>query len=191
MAVTGVVHPDELLTNSGARPGDVLVLSKPVGAGAVSTAVKRGVPDPPLAAAVEVMTTLNRLASDAARAAGAHALTDVTGFGLLGHLHELAAASGLAAVVDADAVPEIEGVLDLLTDPDERAVAGGTRRNAQHAAAFATFAAGVSAARRWLVCDAMTSGGLLAAVPAERAHEMPGWVIGSLEDGEPGTISVL
>jgi selenide,water dikinase len=191
MAVTGVVHPDELLTNSGARPGDVLVLSKPVGAGAVSTAVKRGVPDPPLAAAVEVMTTLNRLASDAARAAGAHALTDVTGFGLLGHLHELAAASGLAAVVDADAVPEIEGVLDLLTDPDERAVAGGTRRNAQHAAEFATFAAGVSAARRWLVCDAMTSGGLLAAVPAERAHEMPGWVIGSLEDGEPGTISVL
>jgi selenide,water dikinase len=191
MAVTGVVHPDEVLTNAGARPGDALVLTKPLGAGAVSTAVKRGVPDPPLAAAVEVMTTLNRDASLAARAAGAHALTDVTGFGLLGHLRELAAASGLAASVDASAIPAIDGVLELLADPSERAVAGGTRRNAEHAASFATFADGVGAARRWLVCDAMTSGGLLAAVAPERTSEMPGWVIGTLEAGEPGTIRVV
>ncbi len=118
LAVTGVVHPDEVLTNAGGRAGDALVLSKPLGAGAVSTALKRGVPGVPLARAVEVMTTLNRDASIAARAAGAHALTDVTGFGLLGHLHELALASGLAAVVHADAVPAIEGVLELLGDPD-------------------------------------------------------------------------
>ncbi|HEY2771940.1 MAG TPA: selenide, water dikinase SelD [Solirubrobacteraceae bacterium] len=190
MAVTGVVHPDELLTNGGGHPGDALVLSKPLGAGAVSTAVKRGVPDPPLAAAVEVMTTLNRDASAAARGAGAHALTDVTGFGLLGHLRELAAASGLAASVDASAVPAIDGVLELLDDPAESAVAGGTRRNAEHAAQFATFARQVPVARRWLVCDAMTSGGLLAAVPADRAQEMPGWVIGSLEPGAPGRIRV-
>jgi selenide, water dikinase len=190
MAVTGIVHPDELLTNGGGRPGDALVLSKPLGAGAVSTALKRGVPGAPIEQAVEVMTTLNRDASVAARAAGAHALTDVTGFGLLGHLRELAAASGLAAVVDADSVPAIEGVLELLDNTDERAVAGGTRRNADHAATFATFADGVDAAHRWLVCDAMTSGGLLAAIPADRAHQMPGWVIGSLERGEPGTIRV-
>ena len=104
MAVTGTVHPDELITNAGGRAGDALVLTKPLGAGAVSTAIKRGLAAP-LAEAVEVMTTLNRDAAAAARAAGAHGMTDVTGFGLLGHLHELALASGLAAEVDADAVP--------------------------------------------------------------------------------------
>ncbi len=94
LAVTGTVHPDEILTNAGGRPGDALVLTKPLGAGTVSTALKRGIEGAPLAEAVAVMTTLNRDASLAARAAGAHALTDVTGFGLLGHLHELAQASG-------------------------------------------------------------------------------------------------
>ncbi len=117
LAVTGTVHPDEVLTNAGGRPGDALVLTKPLGAGAISTAAKRGAAGPEVvAAAVEVMTTLNRAAAAAARAAGAHALTDVTGFGLLGHLHELAAASGVAAEVDAAAVPAIEGALELLDD---------------------------------------------------------------------------
>jgi selenide,water dikinase len=186
LAVTGIVHPDEVLTNAGGRPGDALVLTKPLGAGAVSTGLKRGVPDVPLEAAVEVMTTLNREAAAAARAAGAHALTDVTGFGLLGHLHELALASGLAAEVNAGAVPAIEGVVGLLEDPDG-AVAGGTRRNRDYAEAFASFADGVPEARRWLVCDAMTSGGLLAAVP----RSMSGWEIGRLVQGEPGAIAVV
>jgi selenide,water dikinase len=190
MAVTGIVHPDQLLTNAGGRPGDALVLSKPLGAGAVCTAVKRAVPGPPLAQAVEVMTTLNREAAAAARDAGAHALTDVTGFGLLGHLRELALASGLAATVRADAVPAIDGVLELLGDPGERSVAGGTRRNREHAERFARFDEGVPEARRWLVYDAMTSGGLLAAVAPDNAARMPGWVLGSLEEGEPGTIRV-
>ncbi len=188
MAVTGVVHPDELLTNAGGVAGDALVLTKPLGAGAVSTAVKRALPGAPLAAAVEVMTTLNRDAALAAREAGAHALTDVTGFGLLGHLHELAQASGLAAVVDSQAVPAIEGVPELLSDP--QAIAGGTRRNREHAETFATFAVAVPEPRRWLVCDAMTSGGLLAAVPAERSHMIDGWVIGELIDGPAGAIRV-
>jgi selenide,water dikinase len=192
MAVTGIVHPDELLTNAGGRAGDALVLTKPLGAGAVSTALKRGVPAAPLAEAVEVMTTLNREGAAAARAAGAHALTDVTGFGLLGHLHELALASGLAAEVQAGAVPAIDGVLELLADDAERAVAGGTRRNRAHAMQFATFAASVPPAQRWLVCDAMTSGGLLAAVPPAAAPgSMPGWVIGRLVDGPAGTIAVV
>ena len=190
LAVTGVVHPDQVLTNAGGRAGDVLVLTKALGAGAVSTAVKRGLPGAPLAEAIEVMTTLNRDAADAARRAGVHALTDVTGFGLLGHLHELSLASGVAATLDAEAVPVIPGVLELLSDPEERAVAGGTRRNRAHAEEFASFAGAVPEARRWLLCDAMTSGGLLAAVPEEQAGEIPGVVIGRLVEGRRGTIEV-
>lgn len=189
MAVTGVVHPDELLTNAGGQAGDKLVLTKPLGAGAVSTALKRGRPAP-LAEAVAVMTTLNRDAAAGAREAGCHALTDVTGFGLLGHLHELALASGLAAWVQADAVPALPGVAALLGDVDGSAVAGGTRRNRAHAEQFTTFEAQVPEAWRWLVCDAMTSGGLLAAVPLGGAVTMPGVVIGGLLDGPPGTITV-
>jgi selenide, water dikinase len=190
MAVTGIVHPDEVLTNACGRVGDVLVLTKPLGVGAVTTALKRGIADAPLAAAVSVMTLLNRDAAAAARAAGVHALTDVTGFGLLGHLHEMCAASGIAAQVDAGAVPVIDGVLSLLDDPEERAIAGGTRRNREHSESFATFADSVPAARCWLVCDATTSGGLLAAVPPARAADMPGTVIGELIDGPPGSITV-
>ncbi len=189
LAVTGVVHPDQLITNAGGQAGDVLVLTKPLGAGAVSTAVKRGQPAP-LEAAVRVMSTLNASGAAAARAAGVHALTDVTGFGLLGHLHELVSASALAAEIDAGAVPAIDGVLELLEDDRERAIAGGTRRNRAHAEQFTTFAAGVPEARRWLMCDAMTSGGLLAALPAHTAATVPGVVVGHLLDGPRGTISV-
>jgi selenide,water dikinase len=163
LAVTGVVHPREVLTNAGGRPGDALVLTKPLGTGLVATAVKRGI-EAPLDEAVSVMTTLNAEAALAARAAGATALTDVTGFGLLGHLHELALASGCAAELSADAVPAIDGVLSLT----QSAIAGGTRRNREHA-------------------ETMTSGGLLAAVP--RAMDQ-GWTVGRLLDGEPGTITV-
>jgi selenide,water dikinase len=191
LAVTGTVHPQEILTNAGGQAGDALVLTKPLGAGAVSTALKRGLPDPPLEQAVAVMTTLNRDASHAARKAGAHALTDVTGFGLLGHLHELALASGLCAELDAAAVPAIDGVVDLLARADRAAIAGGTRRNREHAEEFASFADDVLEARRWLVCDAMTSGGLLAAVAPDRAGAIPGVVVGRLRDGAPGEIRVV
>jgi selenide,water dikinase len=189
LAVTGVVHPDELITNGGGEAGDVLVLTKPLGAGAVATAAKRGL-GAPIAEAVEVMTTLNESAGRAAVRARAHALTDVTGFGLLGHLHELAVASGLAADLDAAAVPAITGVIELLSDPDGRAIAGGTRRNREDAKGFTTFGPDVPESRRWLVADAMTSGGLLAALPRDRASAVPGTVIGGLRDGAPGTISV-
>ncbi len=190
MAVTGVVHPDQVLTNAGGQAGDALVLTKPLGAGAVSTAVKRGI-EAPLAEAVAVMGLLNRDASRAAVDAGVHALTDVTGFGLLGHLHELALASGLCAEIDATAVPVIEGVMALLEDEGERVVAGGTRRNRAYAELFATFADGVPEPRRWLVSDAMTSGGLLAALPEQDAGALPGVVIGRLIEGPAGTIRVI
>ncbi len=190
MAVTGTVHPDQLLTNRGGRVGDALVLTKPLGAGAISTAIKRGLPAP-LAAAIAVMTTLNRDGSQAARHAGAHGMTDVTGFGLLGHLHELAQASGVAAELQAAAVPAIDGVLELLADPEQTAVAGGTRRNRSHAETFTRFDDAVPEARRWLTCDAMTSGGLLVAVDPQRAAELPGAVIGRLHEGPAGAISVI
>src|SRR5690349_228765 len=189
MAVTGVVAPDAILTNAGGRAGDTLVLTKPLGAGAVATAVKRGLADPAVVErAVAVMTTLNDRAAEQARAAGAHALTDVTGFGLLGHVHELAAASGVAAELEAKAIPAIEGVLDLLAD--ESAIAGGTRRNRADADTFTTVRYGVLEPWRWLASDAMTSGGLLAAVPPERAGEIDGWVVGALVAGEPGKITL-
>ena len=164
MAVIGVVAPDEVLTNAGGQAGDALVLTKPLGAGAVATAIKKGLAtDELVERAVTVMTTLNDRAAEQARAAGAHALTDVTGFGLLGHLHELAAASGLAAEVEAAAVPAI--ALELLED--DRCVAGGSRRNRADAESFTRWG-DVPEVRRRLLTDAMTSGGLLAAVPGGR-----------------------
>jgi selenide,water dikinase len=190
-AVTGVVNPAEVTTNAGGRAGDAIVLTKPLGAGAVSTALKRGNERAPLAEAVAVMTTLNRDAARAAKTVGVRGMTDVTGFGLLGHLHELALASGVAAEVEAAAVPAIDGVVELLADPDDAAVAGGTRRNRAYAEEFAAFGDGVPEALRWLVCDAMTSGGLLVAVDPARAGEVPGAVIGRLLEGPAGTISVV
>ncbi|MEA2293773.1 MAG: selenide, water dikinase [Solirubrobacteraceae bacterium] len=190
MAVTGTVHPDRVLSNAGGRAGDALVLTKPLGAGAVATAVKRGLADGALVdRAIEVMTTLNDVACRQALAAGVIAATDVTGFGLVNHLNELATASGVAAEVEAAAVPAIAGVLDLLAD--DAAVAGGSRRNRAFAeSTHTTFADSVPEPLRRLVTDAMTSGGLLVAVAPERAGEVDGWVVGRLLDGEPGAIRV-
>ena len=189
LAVTGAVHPDRVIANAGGRVGDALVLTKPLGAGAVVTARKRGQADEALLArAVEVMAALNADASAAAVAAGASAMTDVTGFGLLGHLHALARESGVAAEVDAAAVPALDGVELMLED--ERAVSGGSRRNREYAEGFAYFAGRVAPWRARLVCDATTSGGLLVAVDPARAAEVPGPVVGRLVAGDPGAIAV-
>jgi selenide,water dikinase len=185
LAVVGVVDPAAVLTNAGGRVGDVLVLTKPLGAGAVATALKRGIPAP-LEEAVAVMTTLNDVAALQAVAAGANALTDVTGFGLLGHVHELALASGVAAEISSAAIPAIEGVLELLED--DRAVAGGSKRNRADAESFVSWGAVDEPSRR-LACDAMTSGGLLAALPASAAME--GWVVGRLVAGSAGSVRVV
>ncbi|MPY86073.1 MAG: selenide, water dikinase SelD, partial [Actinophytocola sp.] len=117
----------EVLTNAGARPGDALVLTKPIGLGIISTSLKRDQAPPELLAeAVRLMTTLNEGARDAALEVGVNAATDVTGFGLLGHLREMLMASGLAARIDPGRVPVIDGVRQLLADG---MVAGGTTRN--------------------------------------------------------------
>jgi selenide,water dikinase len=189
LAVTGTVHPDRVVTNAGAREGDELHLTKPVGGGVASTALKRGgAPDGLARATTAVMTELNRDASEAALAAGASAMTDVTGFGLLGHVRELAEASGLAAEIDAEAVPALPGVLDLLASP-EPPIAGGSRRNRAWIEEVADFAAGVGEERRWLLCDAMTSGGLLVASAPDSGA--PGTRVGRLVAGDPGRIAVV
>jgi selenide,water dikinase len=186
MAVTGTVHPERIVRNSTARAGDALWLTKPVGGGAATTAMKRGTAsDALIAETVRVMTTLNRDAAAAALAAGASAMTDVTGFGLLGHLYELTSASGVAAELDAAGVPAIPGVLELLGS-DKPPIAGGTRRNREWVEPHVDWDAGVPEEVRWLLCDAMTSGGLLVAGP-----EGPGTQVGRLVEGEPGRIRVF
>jgi selenide, water dikinase len=187
MAVTGTVHPERLVRNSTARGGDDLFLTKPVGGGVASTALKRGQSSDGMAAAVDVMTRLNRDAAAAAVEAGASAMTDVTGFGLLGHLREMTLASGIAAEVEAASVPAIDGALDLLRSP-EPPIAGGSRRNRDWIGPYVDWAPDVPEELRWLLCDAMTSGGLLvAAAPGSAA---PGVRIGRLLDGDPGRIRV-
>ena len=188
MAVTGFVHPDEVWTNSGGREGDVLVLSKPIGTGIVTTAVKRGEPDPDVVgAAVTSMTTLNAEAAEIVRAARPHAVTDVTGFGLVGHAREVADGAGLRAEIDFAAVRLLPGVRELI---DEGHVPGGTRTNLDLAAGYTEFEAGLSESDRLLACDAQTSGGLLVALPPERAEALPWPVIGRLAAGPAGTVLV-
>jgi selenide,water dikinase len=182
MTVSGVVHPDELLTAAGAQPGDELYLTKPVGGGLITTGAKRGIAEPGwIESAVEAMTTLNAEAAAAARACGAHALTDVTGFGLLGHLHEVCEASGVGVEIDAAAVPALPGALELAASGE--AEAGGSRRNAEDAERFAFWGADVAPERRALLTDAMTSGGLLAAVPP--GAPMTGTKIGAFVAADP------
>jgi selenide,water dikinase len=199
MAVTGVVHPERVVKNSTARAGDVLFLTKPVGGGAITTAAKRGKATAELVErCTAVMSTLNAAAAEAALSIGPSAMTDVTGFGLLGHLHELAESSGVTATIEAEAVPAIEGALDLIAGGD--ALSGGSRRNREFIAPFTSFLAEVPDQHRALLCDAMTSGGLLIAVGDDRAAEMERALavaapdsarIGSLAEGEPGAIAVI
>jgi selenide,water dikinase len=188
MAVVGFADPTRLLRNDAAAPGDALFLTKPLGTGVISTALKRGeAPAVVVASAVETMTTLNAGASKAAVDAGVVAATDVTGFGLLGHLHRMLEASGVSAVVDAGAVPMIDGAEPLAA---AGFIAGGTRRNMAYVDPWTTYASEVPDARRVLLADAQTSGGLLLACPPDRAAALPGHHIGTVEPGEPGRITI-
>jgi selenide, water dikinase len=198
LAVIGTVHPDRVRRNRGGRPGDRLVLTKPLGTGVITTAIKHQVAPPDsAAAAIEGMLRLNRDAADAVASVDVHAMTDVTGFGLLGHLHYMARASGVAARVDAASVPFLPGA-EMLADAGE--VPGGTRRNERFLADHVRWPTQLPAARQVLLCDAQTSGGLLVAVPATDAKPLlealeergvSGSVIGELTEGEAGSILVV
>ena len=166
MVVIGEVHPDRIVRNAGAQPGDALVLTKPIGTGVLTTGLKRDLlAQSDLAPAVAVMTTLNAGAARAMTATGVHAATDVTGFGLLGHLRSMLEASSAAAEISAGAVPVLPRARELAA---RDAIPGGTRRNVASLAGAVTFAAGIDEVDRVLLADAQTSGGLLIAVAADR-----------------------
>jgi selenide, water dikinase len=170
-AVTGEVDPARMWTNAGARPGDVLYLTKPLGTGIVTTAIKAGrAPAALVDAAVASMRTLNRVASEALQrlpAGVVHACTDVTGFGLVGHACEMARASGVTLEIDVRGVPCFEGLGPLVSGN----VPGGGRTNAQHFAAELRVDPGVDADRLTILHDPQTSGGLLVAVAASESSQ--------------------
>lgn len=195
-AVTGLLEAEAVVTNAGAQVGDLLVLTKPLGTGVVSTAIKRGACPPEVRqTAVESMVTLNAAAAAAMRQVGVSAATDVTGFGLVGHLHELATASGVAAVLYPSAVPLLPGARELC---GEGYLPGGSRRNLAAASEYLEVG-DEDPLLVQLLCDAQTSGGLLIAVPPERVDGLlvaladagaAGAVVGRAVKGPPGAVTL-
>ena len=191
LAVLGLVHPARVLTKAGARPGDALFLTKALGTGIISTAAKQGdAADEHLDTAIESMTRLNRHASHLAREAGARALTDITGYSLLGHGYEMAAASGAALLFNASCVPLLPGALEYAA---RGITTGGAVRNRSYLAGKVSLASGIPEAMEHLLFDPQTSGGLLFAVAPENAGQVeslfavadePVWRVGDVAEGE-------
>ena len=197
LAVVGQVAPNRVLSNANAQPGDVLILTKPLGLGIITTAVKNG--EDKLGAittAIEVMSTLNRAAGEEIGRCGAHALTDVTGFGLLGHLRNMVAASEVTAQIYFDAVPVLAAAREYVNNG---IAPGGTHANFRFLNDWVTYAPDVTKPEQLILCDAQTSGGLLAAVPADQADDLlaalrsrgitDAAVVGRIEEG-PSRIQV-
>jgi selenide,water dikinase len=198
MAVIGEVHPDRMLTNAGACAGDLLVLTKPLGTGILATALKRdALLETGMAEAVRSMTTLNDGAARAALKIGVSAATDITGFGLIGHLTGILEASKVAAEVAFEAIPILPHARNLAS---RGVIPGGTERNLE-AATRVEWSPDLSLEERYLCVDAQTSGGLLLVVPSENEtallaalreeHTPAAAIIGRIVAGEPGTIRVL
>jgi selenide,water dikinase len=198
LSVTGVAHPRDIKATKGALPGDDLVLTKAVGTGLVTTAIKRGTASPgDAAAAIESMKRLNDAAGRAMVRTGAHAATDVTGFGLLGHLYEMLTYSGVSAKLDARSIPFLPGALQYAEDGVNT---GGGRANEAFLGQALRFGPSVPEAVRVACCDPQTSGGLLIASPPERTAELLAdlereevpirAIIGRVTAGELGTIEV-
>jgi selenide,water dikinase len=184
LVAIGEAHPGRLLTVAGASAGEVLVLTKPLGTGILSTALKRGrITEAAMSDAVQSMLCLNEAAARAAVDQGVRAATDVTGFGLLGHLSNLTRASGVAAEIRVDRLPLLPGALALAR---EGVVPGGTTRNLENATNV-TFADGIGEAERLLCADAQTSGGLLLAVPPDRREAL---LAALLRAGTPAAVEI-
>ncbi len=194
LAVTGLIHPDRVVRNAGARPGDRLVLTKPLGLGIITTGLDRGLVDETtIEQAVTVMTTLNAGAAEAMLAVGVHAATDVTGFGLLGHLHEMLAASRVGAQIELSAVPALDKAWYLAA---ANCIPDGSHNNFRYLESFVTWDEVIERPARMVLCDAQTSGGLLLAVSPERTDDLlaalkgretpAAAVIGEIVVGEPG-----
>ncbi|GBC97683.1 Selenide, water dikinase [bacterium HR17] len=170
VAVTGIVHPDRTVTNAGAKVGDALVLTKPLGTGVINQGIKANrTPPEVVERAVEVMATLNKNAAEAMTQVGVNACTDVTGFGLLGHLREMLVASGVSARLFAGQVPLIDGVLTLA---EQNLFPGGSRFNRRFVEPFVHWHEQVPEPVRMLLCDAQTSGGLLISVARDKLSDL-------------------
>jgi len=190
LSVLGVVHPDRVLTKGGARPGDVLVLTKPLGAGIVTTAFKGGVAEPEhIAAATASMAALNRTAAQLAGRVGVRGATDITGFSLLGHASEMAALSGVGLRFRLADLPFLPGAREYA---EQWLFPAGANRNQEHFGCGVTFAEAIGDEMRLLLFTPETSGGLLLAVPADRLAELlalaaevgqPMWVVGEVVEG--------
>jgi len=175
-AVTGTVHPDRIKTNAGARPGDALVLTKPIGTGVISTALKRGLArDEHVEGSIRSMLALNGAACEAMQSAGAHGCTDVTGFGLLGHAREMALASGVTLEIDWRAIELLPGALDYSA---QGALSGGLHNNRAFAECAVRIEGDLSEPVLQLLYDPQTSGGLLIALPEASVPLVPGRRIG-------------
>ncbi len=195
LAVTGTVHPKKVLTNAGAKPGDVLLLTKPLGSGIATTAIKRGLASPELTErVVEVMSALNKAAGEvfASGRFKVNALTDVTGYGLLGHLLEMMTGAKARAYLALERVPIISEVPALAS---QGVVPGGTKSNLAHVAKKVRFPKGLPEDIQWVLADAQTNGGLLACVPAREAAKalralerarVDVALIGEVGEGRPG-----
>ncbi|MNN05924.1 Selenide, water dikinase [compost metagenome] len=170
MAVTGLVHPDKVRTNSGAKPGDKLILTKPIGVGIMTTSIKK---DELTQAEIErvttVMSTLNKKAAETMEPFQVHACTDVTGFGLMGHALEMAKGSGVGIVIHKNEVPVLPRVRELA---EKGNVPGGTKNNFAHVENDIDFPDAMDQIDRWILCDAVTSGGLLISVEASQSEEL-------------------
>ena len=191
LCVLGLVHPKRIFAKGGARPGDLLYLSKPLGTGIVTTAAKFDEAKAEhLRAAIDCMTRLNRHPSHIARAVEAHALTDITGYSILGHGYEMAVASGAALRLSAARIPLLPGALEYAS---RGIVTGGAARNRQHLQDKVTIAGGISEEMRHVLFDPQTSGGLLLAVGPDKAAEveaafaaaeLPVWKVGEVVKGK-------
>lgn len=198
LAVLGFARPEEIIPNSSARPGDRLILTKPLGLGIITTGIKRERVSPEIEAeAVRVMTTLNRAAAHAMRRIGVRAATDVTGYGLLGHLRTMLAASGVSATIWLSRVPVLAAAWELVA---ERIVPGGTLANHAYLAQFVDWDPEISEEAQLVLCDAQTSGGILIAVPPEKVEALCAALeeshtlaaaIGEVTTGAAGRIRVL
>lgn len=170
LSVTGLIDPERVVTNSGAKPGDVLILTKPLGAGVLTTAFKFDkIGEGELSEAALVMSTLNKAASEAMQKVGVNACTDITGFGLLGHSIEMARGSEVEITINAVEVPLMHNVLDLIK---QEYLPGGAYSNRNYYGKWVDFAPAVAEEHRMAFFDPQTSGGLLIAVPAEKADEL-------------------
>jgi selenide,water dikinase len=170
LAVVGTIHPQKIISNAGAKPGDSLILTKPLGTGIITTAIKKElVGDDVIKRVVGIMASLNRYASEIMLQVGVNACTDITGFGLLGHLCELAETSKVGAEVQASDVPTIEPAPELAKD---RVVPGGTLANLKYAEEKVDWDKGVTDEQKLILCDAQTSGGLLICVSEEKEERL-------------------